>query len=245
MKKKPQIYMISVVTVTLITATAILWFLNPLNGFGANQIFPISLRSSFFADYSQDPNRLSENPQEPLNFLEQIIRGIQELIDPDKIELNTQTTEQNIVNPETTMTPENTITPVQTTPAQPGATATGLLNSPTSPSGSNPTQTKTSTTVPTITRTQTTTLTPTLATHTMTPTEILTFPATRTSVVTGIPTHTSIPPTYTFTPVITFIPTQTPVIVQPTWTPSPFVPTQTPVPTGYPAPPTVTVPGYP
>jgi len=236
MKKKPQIYMISVVTVTLITATAILWFLNPLNGFGANQIFPISLRSSFFADYSQDANRLSENPQEPLNFLEQIIRGIQELIDPDKIILNAQSTEQNFINPETTMTPENTITPIQTTPVLPGATVT---------SGNSPTLTKTSSSVPTITRTQTPTLTPTLAISTITPTGIFTGTFIPTSVATRTQTSTSIQPSNTFTPVITFTQTPIPTNVQPTTTPILIVPTQTPNPTGYPAPPTVTVPGYP
>jgi len=236
MKKKPQIYMISVVSVTLIAATAILWFLNPLNGFGANQIFPISLRSSFFADYSQDPNRLSENPQEPLNFFEQIIRGIQELIDPDKIVLNAQTTEQNIINPETTMTLVNTNTPIQTTPAIPGATAT---------TGNNSTPTKISSSVPTITRTPTPTLTSTLATFTITPTGIFTGTSNPTIGVTRTHTPTSIQPTNTFSPGITSTQTPTPINVPPTWTSIPITPTKTPIPTGYPAPPTVTVPGYP
>lgn len=265
MNKKPQFPMISVVGVILIVSATALWYLNPLRGFGGNQIFPISLRSSNYANYSQDPGEKISTSQQPLLIIEEVIRNIQEFFIPETIRLQSGSENKSIMTP-TANFPNlftNTVTAQNPTASLtiPSNTPPGF--SPTSNNTGIPNQTNT----PTIIPTETPTITP-IFTETQTPTRIMTRTPNRTNLpitATFSPTNT-FTPTYTFTPFFTatrtntlpFTPTASasysPTPIPPTRTPTPFIPTSTPMPTGYPAPststpipstPVPTSPGYP
>lgn len=261
MNKKPQFPMISVVGVILIVSATALWYLNPLRGFGGNQIFPISLRSSNYANYSQDPGGKITTSQQPLFIIEEVIRNLQEFFIPESIRLQSGTGNQATMTP-TTIFP-NLFT---STVAIQNPTASVIISSTTAPeitpsptSNAYPSQTNMPTSV---------TNTPSIFTETQTPTSNMTRTPNRTNhpqTPTFTPTKTFTPTnsftpfftytrtnTFTFTPTSTFTPSPTPI--PPTRTPTPFIPTSTPIPTGYPAPPTATPvpptpeptsPGYP
>lgn len=236
MKKIPRFPMVSVAGVILVLSATALWFLNPLSGFGGNQLFPISLRSSNYANYAQDPYGKNPTSQQPLSIIEEVIRNIQEFFEPEKIRLQTGPSSEATMTPETNfpnaftntplsnnltatlVTPGFTLTPTKA--ASPGNTATPTSSATATLTATSPFSTETFTPTASLTRTPNRTNQPQTATNT---------PAN-----TLMPTHTPTPfitmtrtNTYTFTPVFTF-----------TATPTPFTPTRTPtpIPTGYPAP---------
>lgn len=241
MNKKPQFPMISVVGVILIVSATALWFLNPLRGFGGNQIFPISLRSSNYANYSQDPGGKITTSQQPLFIIEEVIRNLQEFFIPESIRLQSGTGNQATMTPTTIFLNLFTSTATIHNPTASvivsSTTSPGITPSPTSTA--NPSQTDISTSV---------TNTPLIFTETQSPTPLMSRTPNRTNhppTSTFSPTNTFTPfytytrtNTFTYTPTSTYTPSPTPI--PPTRTPTLFIPTSTPIPTGYPAPPTYT-----
>ena len=183
MNKKPQFPMISVVGVILIVSATALWYLNPLRGFGGNQIFPISLRSSNYANYSQDPGGKITTSQQPLFIIEEVIRNLQEFFIPESIRLQSGTGNQATMTPTTIFPNLFTSTVAIQNPTASviisSTTAPGITPSPTS--NAYPSQTNMPTTV---------TNTPLIFTETQTPT----------SSMTRTPNRTNHPQTPTFTP---------------------------------------------
>lgn len=256
MKKKPIVPMIPILVSLLLVAAISLWFLDPVRNFGGNKIFHVSLGSSIFADYGSDYIRGDQVEPLSLNIFDEVIRDIQELIDPGKILRERQTPTETLQIPPTasvyysmTPLPVNPTNATTTTPL-----ATGVNTASTTPGASSTSPGHHGTQVPTATPTiiTTTTVVGTL-TPNLTPTPTLrgyrTFvPPTATPTFT--PTYT---PTffYSSTPTRAATSTSFPTATFPPPTPTPISPTSTPTTqtSGYPPPttntPLPTTPGYP
>jgi hypothetical protein len=228
MMKNQKISMFSAIFGVILLVMAILWFLNPLQSFGGDQIFPISLRSSIFADYSQDQYRVrvASSSDRPTTFFQQIVQGIQEWIDPGKINSGTE-----MANTQE-RTPPPAISPMTST-SMPSPTLSGASTS----IATTPAPSKTAA-QPTITKPLLNTLSPTPSTKTMTATHAAVY------TITSTPQHSATPvSTLTATPA----PTHTPLpsaTHQPTATLPLPAPTLEPTDAAYPPAPTA-LPGYP
>ena len=187
MKNGPAFPMLPFIIALISVAAMLLWFLDPVRGFGGNKFFQVSLRSSLFADYSVDPRMQAGLAPLDLRIIEEVIQEDQTTANAGEILQQLQTPVVIFIPPTSTPLPNLNI-----------PTSTAAIN-PTSP---QPTKLLTST----VAFTLTSTLTPS-------PTPSATIPGNSTITVTRTPGRT---PTSTPVPQFTNTPTHQPPIVTPT-----------------------------